>query len=291
MESTGLKNLIDELSNKLAESIYQTIQVLSAIASMNEKFYIGSHSRFVAEKSRLIAKTLGMNDTDIFEIETAALLHDIGKIRFSEHLNLLTPNEMNDKEFEQYKMHPELGRQILEKHSGFDTISDIIFQHHEKLDGSGYPRYLTKETIHPGAKIISVVNAYHNKYAKIKREQLSTKTSIQFTSSDAYMKSTDTRFAGAMNYLYSKRGVLFESKVVDIFSDIIMLERKNMGKMVVVRVPANVIKPGMIIAEDYYTTFGLLIAARGEEIRQEMIKPLIKFAEAGEIPQKILVMK
>lgn len=291
MDSKEVKNIVDSLSNKLAESIYQTIQVLSAIASMNEKFYSGSHSRFVAEKSRLVARAFGMDETDIFEIETAALLHDIGKIRFSEHLNSLAVGEMNDNEFFQYQMHPELGKQLLEIHSGFETVSEIIYQHHEKLDGSGFPSSLSRDSIIPGAKIISVVDTYHNLYAKHRKNPLAVKITNQYTSTDAYIKSTDSRFAGAMNYLHGKRGILFESKIVDIFSDIIMMERKNMGKMVVVRLPVNSIKPGMIIAEDYYTTFGLLIAARGEEIRHEMLLPLIRYAELGEIPQRVLVMK
>ncbi len=216
MDTRELKNIIDNLNNKLAESIYQTIQVLSAIVSMNEKFYIGSHSRFTAEKSRLVAKALGMDDTEAFETETAALLHDIGKIRFSEHLNSLSSNDMSDGEFFQYQMHPELGRQLLEIHSGFDSISEIIYQHHEKLDGSGFPGNLRRDSISPAARIIAVADSYHNLYAKQKKNNAGGKNPIQVTSSGAYLESTDSRFAGAMNYLNSKRGILFESKIVEI---------------------------------------------------------------------------
>ncbi len=291
METEELHNTIEELSHNLACNIYQTIGILASIVAMNEKHYVGSHSKYVAGKSAQIARTLGLNDDEVFEIETAALLHDLGKLRFSDHLSSLTINEMNDKQYGQYLMHPELASRLLDNHHAFKDISLIIGQHHEKPDGSGFPKNLGRAAIHPGASIISVVDTFHNMVFKQKRENNNGKPPIMFSSASAYFESTESRFNGAMNYLHGKSGTLFEKKVVAIFTDMILTERRNMGTMTVVRVPVNMIKPGMIFAEDYYTSYGLLIAARGEELRQEMVRSLVRFAENGEMPQKILVLK
>jgi len=68
-------------------------------------------------------------------------------------------------------------------------------------------------------------------------------------------------------------------------------ERNNMNTKSVVRMPLNRLNAGMMFADDYYTSYGLLIASRGEVITDEMIKPLIRLAENEEIPTKILVIK
>ncbi len=284
-------DLIDSLSDRIAGNFYQTIQVLSAIACMHEKFYIGGHSKFVSQKAKVIAEMMSLPETDVFEIEIAGLLHDIGKIRFDDALNALNTYEMSENEYAQYTMHPEIGRQILEKHDDFRNIADIIYQHHEKLDGSGFPQHLSREQIHIGAQIIAVVDTYHTQFYKQSKDQTRSVSSLQFTSPAAFMESTKVRFAAAMNYLNQKAGKLFDKKIVKLFTELIEAERKSMGGKTVLRVPVNQIESGMIFAEDYYTSFGLLIAGRGETISEDSKKALVKFAEHGDIPMKILVMK
>jgi hypothetical protein len=117
------------------------------------------------------------------------------------------------------------------------------------------------------------------------------KSSMNLTSSAAYLDSTKDRFASAMNYLHQKKNILFSAKVVDILTAIVWEERQKLGKKMVMRVAINNIEDGMIFAEDYFTSFGLLIAASGETVTKDMIGPLVKFAEAGQIPHKILVIK
>jgi len=64
-----------------------------------------------------------------------------------------------------------------------------------------------------------------------------------------------------------------------------------LGKRTIMRIPINKLEPGMIIAEDYHSSFGLLIAAQGEAITEEMKRSLFKLSEAGEVPPRILIMK
>ncbi len=287
-----LEQFVEELSNELASGMYQTIQILSNIATFTENFYEGSHSRFVSEKSAMLADELGLNDDMVTEIKIAGLLHDIGKIGYMDSSLYKYPSEMSSSEYKRYTMHPGISVKILEPYNAFSSICEIIGQHHEKLDGSGFPNHLQNNEISPGAKIILVVDTFHNAIYKKQRDRTYNNASTApYTSTAAFLESTKDKYANTMNYLYKKRGILFDKQVVEAFIRMMELERTSFGKKSVLRVPVNQIVPGMIFAEDYFTKHGMLIAAKGETTKPEMVKALVRFAEAGEIPTRILVMK
>ncbi|HRP02939.1 MAG TPA: HD domain-containing protein [Candidatus Kapabacteria bacterium] len=288
-ESKNNDDIIEVLSSQLANSYYQFAGMLSTISETTEKYYDGGHSRFVADKSAIIAEQLGMSEVEIVEVRIAGMLHDIGKLGFPDPLLFKFPNEMTQQEYIHYTKHAEFGYNILNQSSLFKNIAEIVYQHHEKLDGSGFPRHLIRENIHPAARIIIVVDYYHNQISKIKRTRFESSQSITNTSS--YIESTKDRVVATMNYLHKKKNILFEAKVVDAFTDVMEIERKVMGAKVVMKLPINVIEPGMIFAEDYYTSYGMLIAAKGERITNDSFKALQRCIENGEMPSKILVIK
>ncbi len=287
-----LEKIIDDLAGSLAESFFYASQILGKIVETTERYYDGSHSRFVAEKSAQVASDIGMNDADAMTIKIAAQLHDIGKVGLPETCLFKFPGEMADSENTIYSRHPELGYNILQEHPNFGEIAEIILQHHEKLDGSGFPRFLTKGSIHIGAKIIGVVNYYHNQMHKRQRMRNdNSSVAIQYNSSSAYLQSTRNKYSSTMNYLTRKAGILYESKIVSVFTDIMESERKQIGLRSVMRIAINALEPNMLFAEDYFTSFGMLIAAKGELTTTENIRALKKFYDSGELPHKILVMK
>lgn len=284
-----LDKLVKRLSNDLAENFFQTVKVLSTIVNLTERFYESSHARYVSEKSAELARILGMNREDVFQIRTAALLHDIGKVAFVDSALWKYPTEMRPTEFKQYSLHPELGRQILSHHHGFDQISEIIYQHHERIDGSGFPNNLKGNQISPGAAIIAVVDFYHNAVYKNKRDR-DDQQQANVINTQGYLNLTKDKYNSAMSFLHNKKGILFDRKVVDAFTAVAEMDRNSINGKIVQRINVNQIKPGMVFVENYYTNYGLLIASRGEAVNADMIKPLIRFAENGDIPHKILVL-
>lgn len=287
-----LEGLAEDLHEQFAQSFFHCMQLLTSIASLREFYYDSSHSRFVSEKSVEVAKKLGMNEADIYEVQAAGLLHDIGKLGFKDGLLVKFPNEMKESEYKQYATHPVIGKQILDKNPSLRTISEIVHQHHEKIDGSGFPNHLMGKEINPAAAIICVVDTYHNMIAKRPSSKPNSPlVSSLVIGSNSYLELTNTRFATAMNYLHAKSGNLFDTKVIEVFTDIIKTERESLGKRVLMRVAIDKLSPGMVIAESYYSSFGLLIASQGETITEEMKRSLFKLSEVDEVPSRILVMK
>jgi len=284
-----LERLVGRLSNDLAENFFQTLQVLSSIVGFTERFYDGSHAKYVSEKSSELARILGLGKEDVFQIKVAGLLHDIGKVGFYDSALYKYPNEMRPNEFKQYSLHPEIGRQILSNHHGFDNISEIIFQHHEKIDGSGFPMGLKGNQVHPGAAIIGVVDYYHNAVYKIKRDREDIQDS-KVINTQAFLNNTKEKYSSAMSFLQQKKGILYDRKVVDAFMAIAEMDRSKVNGKIVQRLPVNLVRPGMMFVENYYTSYGLLIASKGESVNKEMLGALVRFAENGEIPHKILVL-
>lgn len=284
-----LERLVGRLSNDLAENFFQTLQILSSIVGFTERFYDGSHAKYVSEKSAELARILGLGKEDVFQIKVAGLLHDIGKVGFYDSALYKYPNEMRPNEFKQYSLHPEIGRQILSNHHGFDNIAEIIFQHHERIDGSGFPLGLKGNQVHPGAAIIGVVDYYHNAVYKIKRDREDIQDS-KVINTQAFLNTTKEKYSSAMSFLQQKKGILYDRKVVDAFMAIAEMDRSKVNGKIVQRISVNLIRPGMMFVENYYTSFGLLIASKGETVNKEMLSALIRFAENGEIPHKILVL-
>ncbi|HOQ48797.1 MAG TPA: HD domain-containing protein [Candidatus Kapabacteria bacterium] len=291
-EKDEKEHMIEELSDMLAQTFIDNIEVLSSIALLTERFYDGSHSRFVAEKCLMVAEELGMDEESTYELKIAALLHDIGKITFFDSALHKNINEMSPLEYEHYKYHVDVGVYILKKHKHLENVANIVFQHHEKLDGSGFPQGLKEDSILPAAKIISVVNFFHNTvYKKPRTRSGAPARPTMLMDINAFLEATKTKYNFALNFLHNRRGILFEKKVVEVFIDIIQAERMSLGQKAVMRVPINKIEPGMVFAEDYYTKQGILIAAKGEAVKKEMIPALVRFAENDQLPMKILVLK
>lgn len=122
--------------------------------------YTFKHSVDVATMSMIIAKKLGMPEKEIYDIGISGLLHDMGKSKIPNAI-LNKPARLSEEEFAVMKQHSELGYMILKEKNEFsDAISIAVLQHHEKMNGNGYPFGCTADKIIPYAKILSVADVY-----------------------------------------------------------------------------------------------------------------------------------
>lgn len=117
------------------------------------------HARNVSGLSRDIAKAIGMREPEVRLVEMAGLVHDIGHIIIERRV-LLKQGLLSSQEYESVKLHPETGEKILDSIKGLEDVAVIVAQHHERLDGTGYPKGLREKDIQKAARIISVAEAY-----------------------------------------------------------------------------------------------------------------------------------
>lgn len=106
-----------------------------------------------------IAKYIGLSQNELMDIYHGGVLHDIGKLFISNNI-LNKDSKLTDAEYEIMKEHPISGFNVLRNISGFEIVRRIVLEHHERIDGLGYPYGLKGSEIHPLAKIVSVSDAY-----------------------------------------------------------------------------------------------------------------------------------
>ena len=143
----------------LRESDFATSVTIKAIADIIELRdpYTSGHQRRVSELAVSIAKELALPDSSIHGIELAARIHDLGKISVPSEI-LCKPTALTDIEFMLIKNHVQCGFKIL-KHINFPwPIAAMVLQHHERMDGSGYPRGLKEDAILLESKILMVAD-------------------------------------------------------------------------------------------------------------------------------------
>jgi HD-GYP domain-containing protein (c-di-GMP phosphodiesterase class II) len=119
----------------------------------------GMHSTRLAEWGLRVARSLGVPEHSLPDLETGALLHDIGKVAIPESI-LGKPGRLTDEEFEIVKRHPEFGWTVIRNLPGLEHTSLQILHHHENFDGTGYPAGLKGTEIPIGARIVSVIDSF-----------------------------------------------------------------------------------------------------------------------------------
>jgi len=147
---------VKEEYSELHKTIEGVINVVSQVMS-NRDPYTASHQRRVAELARVIAKEIGFTDWQMNGIYVTGLVHDIGKVSVPTEI-LTKPGKINATEFDIIKNHCRVGYDILRKINFPWPVTTAVLQHHERLDGSGYPQGLSGNDIIVEARILGVAD-------------------------------------------------------------------------------------------------------------------------------------
>jgi diguanylate cyclase (GGDEF)-like protein/putative nucleotidyltransferase with HDIG domain len=143
-------------AQQMASLHLRTIEAL-ALAIDAKDHTTHDHLQRVHVYALEIGRELGLGEDDLQGLQTAALLHDIGKLAVPEHI-ISKPGKLTPEEFEKMKIHPLVGAEILDRVQFPYPVVPIVRAHHEKWDGTGYPCGLKGEEIPLGARILSVVD-------------------------------------------------------------------------------------------------------------------------------------
>jgi putative nucleotidyltransferase with HDIG domain len=167
--------------------------------------YTYLHSDRVANYSIKIAKKMKLNKVQIENLNTASYIHDIGKVNVPEHI-LNKPTKLTEEEFEIIKKHPSDGAEMI-KGTFYEELAPIIEQHHERLNGSGYPKGLKGDEILLEAKIIAVSDTFD-----------------AMTEDRVYRKASNAQ--EAFDVIKSSIGTLYDKEVVAAFEKVLKEEGK-----------------------------------------------------------------
>ena len=150
---------IEERVRDIAHNYEAVINILNAALDLQDSVAF-SQSRRVVELASVLAWQMGLRKEQVRLIEKAAILHDVGRIGVADEL-MGKPGPLNMSEQEEMKRHPEMGRRVLERITYLHDAAEIVYSHHERWDGQGYPRALRGEDIPLGARIFAVADAYN----------------------------------------------------------------------------------------------------------------------------------
>ncbi|AFK07978.1 MAG: HD domain-containing protein [Thermotogae bacterium] len=195
--------MIDNLKDsnrKIAEAYDQTLEVLVGTLEMRD-MNTKKHSRRVADLTVWLAEKMGASEEEIENMYRGALLHDIGKISIPDSV-LLKEGPLSEDEWKVMKTHPTTAYEVLSQVEYLRPSLDIPYCHHERWDGSGYPRGLKGEEIPLAARIFAVVDVYD-----------------ALTSDRPYRKAWSKE--KTVEYLLENSGKLFDPAVIEKFLEIL----------------------------------------------------------------------
>jgi diguanylate cyclase (GGDEF)-like protein len=158
LERKGFKHQQDGVPDDDTRLVGAVVDVLSSALEIRDRM-THRHARRVARMSAFVARELKLPEDQVLEVEYAAALHDIGKIGVADGI-LRKADILDHDEWQEMKRHSELGYQILNGIDFLRSAAEIVYAHHERWDGTGYPRGLKEDEIPMGARVFSVVDAY-----------------------------------------------------------------------------------------------------------------------------------
>lgn len=165
IKSIKQMQIIREINTKLKESqenlekaYLESIEILRHTVEAKD-IYTRGHSDRVSAYSVLIGKYLNLSEQDLHTLKIGGLFHDIGKIGIPDSI-LLKDAKLTDDEYSEIKNHPSIGKHILSNATIFQNIVPIVYHHHEKYDGCGYPAGLAGEDIPLFARIAAVADTF-----------------------------------------------------------------------------------------------------------------------------------
>ena len=195
------------LYHNLHESYLSIIRALVSALELKDSYTKG-HSESVTRYAVALAKRLKLSSQEIVSIEVAAVLHDVGKIGVQESI-LNKPGKLNDEEWKEVKQHPKFSYKILKEVNFPWDIKPLIYAHHERYNGKGYPAGLKGGKIPLGARILAVADTF-----------------AAITSDRAYRKGLSKEVA--IEELKRVAGTQLDPELVKVFVEMVMLKGENL---------------------------------------------------------------
>jgi len=241
----------------LRQHFLVTIKTFSALMEMRSGGVAG-HARRVADLARKLAGRLKLEAGEQQDVFLAGLLHDVGKIGFTDALLAKPVSAMNGEELARYRRHAADGANAMAPLEELKNAAAIVRAHHERFDGQGFPTGLSGMMIPVGARILSVINDYDGLQHGILTER-------RFSADDA------------KEMIVKSRGKRHDPMVVDALLE--MLGGVARDDTRDLEVSAADLQPGMVMARDLLGRDGTLLLAADYILDASLVRQIQQFAE------------
>jgi response regulator RpfG family c-di-GMP phosphodiesterase len=270
-----LKKALDSLvttNEKLKTSFLTSIKVFSSVIEMRGGNLAG-HSRRVADLARRIAAKMGLEGRDLQQIFVAGLLHNIGKVAFSDDLLVMPVNTMNAENLGLYRKYPVRGEQLLMPLEDLREASKIVRSQQERFDGEGFPDRLSGFNIPIGARILALASDYFNLQIGTLVQRNLRPEEAQAVIMQNSGKRYDPLVANAFNELMSGVGT---GTTVDADAG-----KKGSEAAPELIVGTTDLRPGMVVARDMITRDGFLLLSAEHTLDEKMIRQIRDFESSS----------
>ena len=251
-------------NDKLKNSFLTSIKIFSGMIEMRNGSLAG-HSRRVADLARRIAVKMNVGTDDMQDLFVAGLLHNIGKVAFSDDLLAMPVSTMSSDNLALYRKFPLRGEQLLMPLDDLREAAKIIRAQQERFDGEGYPDHISGFNIPIGARILALSSDYFNL-------QIGT------------LAPRKLRPEEAQALIMQNGGKRYDPAVVNAFGELLngAAPDKPGAKPAVdsgpeLQVTTQELKPGMRIARDLVTRDGFLLLSAGHVLEEKMIRQIRDF--------------
>jgi len=241
---------VKQLYANVQSQFVKSVRVFIGLLGLRDS-NLADHCRRVAAYGKAMALSTGANEQDIFHIEIAAVLHDIGKIGMPDDCRGKASFAADGSDDPAYKQHPVLGQKVVDPIKELQTAATLIRHHHERFDGKGFPDGLKRDKIPFGSRLIAVVDAFDH---ALFPEQLSTRVGKE----------------EAISIVKRWAGYSLDPDLVQAFCT--FMEQRRKTDDVVVKVSLSDLRPGMVTARDITTRSGILLIPKNEVLTDSNIR-------------------
>jgi len=232
---------------------------------------MANHSKRVAAYCKAVCRSLEVDQQTMFDIEIAAVLHDIGKIGMPDVLIDYSVLALSPGEEAMNEEHPMLGEKVLQPIPELKTAATIVRHHHEQFDGKGYPDGRKRDDIPMGSRLIAIADAFDRAvFSKKFGERMPKKLAFEL--------------------LKRRSGYDFDPKLVDSFIGQLSSIEKMMKRNAESKITLDELSPGMVTARDIKTHSGILLVPKGQELNEEDLRRLVSYDNIDPIVSGIFVI-
>lgn len=261
---------IVELNSKIFNSLVESIQLIGAVGD-TVTHSLGSHAKRVATLVKGLGSAIGLSKNDLFQTVSGAYLHELGKLSLPRDIQTAALDALTDAQKKVYETYPLESARFIRMISSLNKAADIVAQHEECLDGSGFPKGLKEDQIMFEARILKVANDYD----------------YRLNMAPNALQATPEKILEEM----AEENTIFSPVIVSAFKEYL----KNSGQLekhlYEVELSPVLLRTGMILAQDLISKNGTVLITKDTELTDDLVDSLRRHMHMHAIQKSIAVYR